>query len=653
MLCKDHIAKLVDEALAPDEDSNQALVQQTKQLGTELDAYLTSTLDSTSCVEAQADSCDEFPNQPAARVASECWHISLRFGPDALRNGMDPLSFLRYLETVGDINNLVTLYEELPSLETLDAESCYLGFEIDLKSETDKQTIEDVFEFVQDDCTIHILPPYSEIAHYVELIEQLPEETMRIGEILRQCGALTERELAEALGEQTSHLQEDDEDTSPTPRLGQVVVEQNIVDAPVVNAALDKQKTVAQNKEQDQKSVRVSASKLEGLINLVGELVIAGANSQLLATRTGEVKLIESIETMSRFVEDIRDTALGLRMVQIGETFNRYRRVVRELSRDMGKEVELVLSGGDTELDKTVVEKIADPLTHLVRNSIDHGIEPAAEREANGKNKKGRLHLNAFHDSGSIVVEVSDDGGGLPRDRILAKAQEVGLVSANQTLSDQEVFRLIFEPGFSTAEQVTNVSGRGVGMDVVRRNIEALRGQVDVHSTPSSGTGFSIRLPLTLAIIDGFLVRVGTRFYVVPLDLVVECIELDGRESNSHARSDYVNLRGEVMPFMRLSELFHPAGHHPPSAEQGRENIVVTRFAGVKTGLVVDELLGEYQTVIKPLGKVFQNLKGISGATILGSGEVAMILDVSALVHQVSGKRALATASTSQSALTH
>jgi two-component system chemotaxis sensor kinase CheA len=254
---------------------------------------------------------------------------------------------------------------------------------------------------------------------------------------------------------------------------------------------------------------------------------------------------------------------------------------------------------------------------------MDHGIEPAAARAAAGKPVKGRVELNAFHDSGSIVIEVVDDGGGLNKDRIQAKAIEKGVIQPDETLSDQEVINLIFEPGFSTVEKVTNLSGRGVGMDVVRKNITALRGTVDVKTEPGAGSRFTIRLPLTLAIIDGFLTGVGKASYVIPLDMVIECIELAG----TSGERDYINLRGEVLPFVRLRELFDVRGERPT-----RENVVVVQYAGQKAGIVVDQLLGEFQTVIKPLGTLFRNMRGIGGSTILGSGEVALILDVQALV---------------------
>jgi two-component system chemotaxis sensor kinase CheA len=390
----------------------------------------------------------------------------------------------------------------------------------------------------------------------------------------------------------------------------------------VVEAAAIKQKQVSEKKAAEARLIRVQADKLDQLIDLVGELVIAGAGANLLAQKSGQTSLVEATSVVSRLVESIRDSALQLRMVQIGDTFNRFHRVVRDVARELHKDMQLVVSGGETELDKSVVEKIGDPLMHLVRNAIDHGIEAAGIRLAAGKPAQGRVELNAYHDSGSIVIEVADDGGGLPREKILNKAIERGIVQAGDTLSDEDVFNLIFQPGFSTAEQVSNLSGRGVGMDVVRKNIQALRGTVEVHSTEGEGSRFVIRLPLTLAIIDGFLVGVDKSSYVIPLEMVVECMELQ----QSAVDRNYLNLRGEVLPFVRLRELFEVPDKRPK-----RENVVVVKAGSQKAGIVVDVLHGEFQTVIKPLGALFRHLRGIAGSTILGSGDVALILDVQML----------------------
>lgn len=574
-------------------------------------------------------------------VSNDYWHISLRFNRNVLANGMDPLSFFRYLDTVGDFISMTTLTTDLPSLDEINAEESYLGFEIDLNTSASKDAIADVFEFVQEDCQLHILPPRSKLGDYTLLIDALPEENMAIGEILVASGALTKDELLEALEYQGAHtvtetIEDAEHETvevTTKPQLGTVLVDKGMTDTRVVDAAVNKQVKVKEAKKAEQQSVRVNAEKLGDLINLVGELVISSAHTELKAKQTEQPELLETAEHLTRLVEEIRDATLSLRMVQIGDTFNRFKRVVRDISKDLGKKIDLQISGGDTELDKTVVEKISDPLMHLIRNSLDHGIEKPDVRAANGKSETAVIKLEAYHDSGSIVIEISDDGAGLNPEVLVAKAIENEVILPNQQLTPGEINRLIFAPGFSTAEKVTSISGRGVGMDVVNKNIDALRGQIAVESEHGSGTSFTIRLPLTLAIIDGFQVRIGKTSYVIPLDVVDECIELDDQNAQS-GKGEYIDLRGEVMPYLYLTEVFGEdldIGH-----EKSRNNIVVVQCAGNKTGLVVDELLGEYQTVIKPLGQVFQNLKGISGATILGSGEVAMIIDVPALVGRAS-----------------
>jgi two-component system chemotaxis sensor kinase CheA len=557
-------------------------------------------------------------------VDTDAWHISVRFGPGVLRNGMDPLSLLHYLTSLGEITTLTTLADALPTAEKMDPECCYLGFEIGFQTRASKAQIEQVFDFVRDECTLYILPPNSRIGEYLKLIDELPEDNMRLGEILVRSGALTQAELDDGLSAQSrAPVREAAGEAAAPPPLGDVLVEQKVVHKEVVEAAATRQAVVSEKKALEARVIRVHADKLDQLIDLVGEMVIAGASANLLAQRSGQSDLIESTSVLLRLVEDIRDSALQLRMVQIGETFNRFKRVVRDSSREMGKAIDLVITGAETELDKSVVEKLGDPLMHLVRNAIDHGIEAPALRAARGKPENGTVQLNAYHDSGSIVIEVIDDGGGLPRDKIRQKAIDKGLIDAAATLSEHEISNLIFEAGFSTAEKVTNLSGRGVGMDVVRRNIQSLRGSVEVDTIEGEGSTFTIRLPLTLAIIDGFLTSVGKASYVVPLDSVVECIEL----ADASAKRNYLNLRGEVLPFVRLRELFAIGGEVPK-----RQNVVIIQYAGKKAGLVVDTLLGEFQTVIKPLGALFKHLRGIGGSTILGTGEVALILDVPALV---------------------
>lgn len=578
--------------------------------------------------------------QPAAAVAAQPqgavaetdnWHISLRFGADVLRNGMDPLAFMRYLQTLGTIVSVMTLSDALPAFAEMDPESSYLGFEISFNSDADKATIEGVFEFVREDARIRILPPRSRIVEYVDFIREMAEEEQRLGEILIASGTLTQQELDEGLKAQAAIANE------VSLPLGSILVENGAVQPAVVEAAAEKQQQIKDAKTKVPRLIRIDADKLDTLINLIGELVIAGAGINVLAQRSGSAELIESGENIGKFIEEVRDSALSLRMVQIGETFTRFQRVVRDVSKELKKDITLIINGAETELDKTVVEKIGDPLMHLVRNSMDHGIEPAAVRQQHGKPVQGTIRLNAFHESGSIVIQVSDDGGGLNKDRILAKGIEKGIVSPGQVLSDQEIFKLIFAAGFSTAEQVTNISGRGVGMDVVRQNIEALRGTINIDSEQGVGTTMSIRLPLTLAIIDGFLVQVSKSAFVIPLDLVVECIELGESDRSNEDMRNYINLRGEVLPYVRLRDLFE-LNDESVSDEVMRENIVVVQYANTRVGIVVDRLLGEFQTVIKPLGKIFSHIRGIGGSTILGSGEVALIIDVAGLIDQVQAR---------------
>lgn len=556
-------------------------------------------------------------------METDNWHLSLRFGHDVLRKGMDPASFLRYLMELGQIITLVTLPDAMPEAEEMDPESCYLGFEISYKSDAGKSRIESVFDFVRDDCVIHIWPPHSKLSDFIGAIETLPEDTMRLGEILIKCGALTQMELDQALNTQSDRK----DSTTAQPKIGDVLVKQGAVTPEVVEAAAVKQGKVAEKKSLESQLIRVQAAKLDQLIDLVGEMVIASAGANMLAHRSGEAALVESTSVITMLVEQIRDSALQLRMVQIGETFTRFQRVVHDTSRELGKDIELVISGSEAELDKSVVEKLGDPLMHLVRNALDHGIELPEVRVAKGKPARGTLRLNAYHEAGSIVIEIIDDGAGMNREKIMNKARERELIGSNQTLTDTEIYNLLFEPGFSTADKVTNISGRGVGLDVVKRGITALRGSVEVESKEGQGSTFRIRLPLTLAIIDGFLVGVGKASYVIPLGTVVECIELSEKDRVETANRQYINLRGEVLPFVRMREQFDIA---EPGGK--RENIVVVQYAGQKIGLVVDELMGEFQTVIKPLGSIFKHIKGIGGSTILGSGDVALILDVQSLV---------------------
>ena len=580
----------------------------------------------SSQVTVPVDAVEKIASANAEHKGSDHWHLSLRFAPGVFADGMDPLGFIHYLSHCGEIHHVETLTDRLPELDQSDAEVCYLGFEVALKSTASKQEIESVFEFLDSNATIRIFPPHSKTEEFLRLIESGAEADERLGEILIACGTLTQKELDAALHQQYQG--------SEQKRLGEILVDEQAVQPAVVEAAAAKQKRQDDKRSSEGQSIKVPSARLDALINRVGELVIAGSGTFAQALKINRPELMESASLLLSLVEDIRDMTLGLRMVPVGEVFSRFPRVVRDVSKELGKQIELSITGAEAELDKSMIEKLGDPLMHLIRNSMDHGIESAETRLAAGKPAHGTVGLHAYHESGTIVVEVADDGKGLDPKKILAKAVEKGLVAAGTSLSEQEIFRLILAPGFSTAEQVTNLSGRGVGMDVVRSNVEALRGTLDIQSTLGQGTTMRLCLPLTLAIIDGFHVGVGSAHFIVPLDLVVECVELP--PGIEHV--DYMELREEAMPFVRLHQLF---GEEREA--KARQRVVVARYLGKRIGLVVDRIFGKCQTVIKPLGPLFEEVPCVSGSTILGGGEVALILDVAQLVQGVAARESRST----------
>ena len=528
------------------------------------------------------------------------WLVSLEFGRDVFRQGMDPASFIAYLGRLGRIVALATVDSGLPPPQQMDPQSCYLGFQVVLETLAGAEEISKVFEFLHDECTLHLLPPGSSDEDFQRLAEALPLHGAAIAEVLR----------ASALGTIAAPL--------PPPSLEGAVLQA----APAAGATA--------TRPHESRTIRVDAERLGQLITLVGELIIASARTQMLGGRFKDADLQDSTAALAGLVEQVRDSALQLRMVKIGATFNRFQRVVHDVAREIGKDIRLVLSGEDVELDKTLVERIGDPLTHLVRNAIDHGIEATEVRRQRGKPVQGTVSLNAFHDSGSVVIEVGDDGGGLQRERIIASAIERGLLDPEHKPGDSEVFALIFEPGFSTASAVTSLSGRGVGMDVVKRNIEALRGSISIDSEAGRGTTVRVRLPLTLAIMDCMLVTVGGSRFAIPLGTIEECVEYE-REG----QRGFVDLRGDVLPTAALRQLFRL-----PGAAPRRESVLVVRHAGQRAGLVVDSLQGQCQAVIKPLSPVFSGISCLSGSTVLGSGDVALILDIPALLKQLQAKQA-------------
>ena len=623
--CNDQILHLVDSA-ADDNADTADHIETRADLITQLQAMMGDSAGPGHAQRAAGSKGSGADSTPVAKAgeAPARWHISARFGPECFRNGMDPLSIVRYLGTMGTVVAIECDRSVIPSLSAIDPESCHLAVEIGFETAADRQAIESAFSFVKDDCELRIVPPPAPIEHFVKLLDAMPDRPM-LGDILVNIGAITQEQLEDGLRTQQ---QARAKANGEAPRLGDVLHKQAGVAPEVVAAALNKQaKRDSAPVPDDHRFIRVQADRLDDVINLLGELVIAGAGAALVARQTRHGELIEANQHMGRLIEEIRNGTLQLRMVPIGETFSRFRRVVRDTASSLGKDVTLEIVGGDAEMDKSVVEKIADPLMHLVRNALDHGLETPAERVAAGKPAQGTLVLSARHESGSILMRIKDDGRGINRERVLKRAWERGLVERDVVPPDADILKLIFAPGFSTAEAVTNLSGRGVGMDVVSKNITALRGTVTVNSVFGAGTTIDIRLPLTLAIIDGFLVSVGNSKFIMPLESVVEVIENRPTANGLDARGrSVVELRGEVLPVVSLRALYG-LDSQPPE----RVSIVVVNAGTGPYGIVVDALLGQHQTVIKPLGRMFKTLRGISGSSILGNGEVALIFDVPAL----------------------
>jgi two-component system chemotaxis sensor kinase CheA len=560
---KDHMQAMVEIAVRDSSDAAipATLLAKGDSLKAKLETYLSSDLEAVV----------HQPKVTATKSDGDSsWLIELKPDLHLFHQGMDPASFIEFLGTKGTILSITTNLDTLPDVQNIDPINCYVSWKIEYQGKQSQEEIEDVFSFIKSDCVIVVTPA----------VVAVPV-----------AASSTEDSI------------------SPVKQV------ENTSDAGL--SVDDANKQLAKSR-----TIRVDADKIDILINQIGEMVIANATVVQQANQMRDTGLIESVAVVSRMLEEIRESAMKVRMVQIGETFNRFKRIVHDIAQKLGKEVKLEISGGDTELDKTVVEKIADPLVHMVRNAMDHGLESTEGRRAAGKPVEGVVRLNAYHEAGSIAIEISDDGRGLDQDKIFAKAVEKGIIDSTSNLSKEDMQKLIFAPGFSTAAEVTDLSGRGVGMDVVRRNIEELRGVISIDSEKGKGTRFIIRLPLTLAIIDGFLVKVGQNYYVIPLEMVTECLELNAQYRAQMHGNNYINLRGSLLPLLRVKELFEETG------DARRDNIVVVQYAGHKMGLLVDELHGEFQTVIKPLGKYFRNQRWLSGATILGSGEVGLILDI-------------------------
>ncbi len=495
--------------------------------------------------------------------AATTWRVRFRLPTDAMAMGTNPLLLLDELRALGPCT-VVADTSAIPPLETLDPTACHIAWDVMLTTSQPRSAIEEVFLFVLDEMQL---------------------------------------DLEQVVGQ------------SPEP--GRPPEDRSLVAPTRAEAAASSTAS----------SIRVPATRLDDLMDQVGELVIAQSRLKQIAASSHDVQVKTISEEIERLAMELRDSTMGARLVPIGQLFGRFRRLVHDLSHELGKEIALALSGEETELDKTLIERLADPLIHLIRNSVDHGIESPAEREKAGKPRQGRIELAARHLGHEVLITISDDGGGLDRARIQQRAEEQGLLPPGTKLGDSELFQLILQPGFSTATQVTSVSGRGVGMDVVRRSIDTLRGKIDIASQPERGTDITLRLPLTLAIIDGLLVRVGAGRYVIPLSAIEECVELSEFDDTRSRGHNFLNIRGSLVPFLRLREVF--ATHTQPDPFQ---KVVIVSAGDQRVGLVVDQVIGDHQTVIKSLSKLHADVAAFSGATILGDGTVALIMEIAHLV---------------------
>ncbi len=598
---KDYIKWLLEDPAASFDQRGKNLVQQFKEIQK-----------GSGVVQEDAE---DPPKQSESVQEEQVYTYRIRFRPnnDILHFGSNPLTYLEELEEVG-IPKIFTNTDAIPPLESIVAEDCYVWWDLILASTLNPNDVKALFLFIEDDCDIRI-----------DLLvsgDDFEEEATykKLGEILIERGDIDDESLKRVL-----HSQK---------RLGDLLTEAGLVSPQVVQSALAEQnvlRSTPQPKQKDREaeassSIRVAADKLDKLVDLVGELVIVQSQIRQAARAHGDPLMKGLSEQLDRLSDELRDSTLEIRMLPIGTTFNRFRRLVRDLSSELGKQIELETFGAETELDKTVIERLGDPLVHLLRNSIDHGIESPKEREQSQKPPVGRVELSAMHAGGDVSITIRDDGKGMDPQKLRQKALEKGLISPETELSDQDCFNLIFMPGFSTAEAVTNVSGRGVGMDVVKRSIDSLRGVIDIDSKMGKGTSITIRLPLTLAIINGLQTETGGEYYVLPLSDIEECVELECNDKSVEGRQ-IINLRGEIVPYIRLRDWFNISGT-APSIEQ----IVISNVQGIRTGIVVDHVVGEHQTVIKSLGRLYHDIKGLSGATIQGDGTLALIVDVPNLV---------------------
>jgi two-component system chemotaxis sensor kinase CheA len=616
---RDHIRKLLDFEEPVPED----IVREGEALLGRLVGFIRGS-DATAAEPQQGKAKAAEKTAPKAQRESEpgetsTFRVRFKPKPGIFMDGTRVLNLLEEIAGLGQAENFPDT-SAIPELGSMDAEKCYCGWDSVLTTTKDENAIRDVFIFVEDQAEISI--------ERLEVSEagDSEEGTKRLGEILVERGAVSGEALRDALKSQK--------------RLGEVLIEKHIVSKPQVESALMEQehlKKVREHGEGVAASIRVASDKLDALVDLVGELVTLQARLQQTALGLKDAGIASITEQFERLISQLRDNTMSIRMLPIGSTFNKFRRVVRDLSLELGKEAELVAEGADTELDKTVIERLGDPLVHIIRNSLDHGIEAPDFRERAGKSRMGTIKLAARHSGASVLIQVSDDGKGLDREAIRNKAIERGLIAPAQELPDKELYNLIFEPNFSTAKVVTTVSGRGVGMDVVKREIDTLGGSVQLDTLPGKGMTITLKIPLTLAIIEGLLVRIDREFFVIPLSSVDGCIEMTRDELVRRGERRIIEYRDELVPYVSLRSYFASLGEEPAI-----EQIVIATAHEARVGFVVDQVVGDYQTVIKPLGRMFRDVEGISGATILGDGTVALVLDVnrlSSMVQRETGRK--------------
>lgn len=578
--------------------------------GKKIEGHDNLNAESPSADEQEVAATSENQDKSNGNGSSDDVSYRIIFKPHitAFKENVQFLDLLEDIKRLGDC--VITAMINTPEdLEAFDPEDCFVYWDIVLTTSRQINDIKDIFIFIEDKSDIQIQP-----------IDDLDDNYKKLGDILVEKGDLKEEQVEELLSDHK--------------KFGEKAVEKGLVEKEKVESALKEQNFVREKKKEKTKSdvqaviqtIRVESHKLDHMVDLVGELVTVQSSLTQLAARQKNMELQQVAEQVERLTTELRENAMSIRMVQIGTIFTNFKRLVRDLSNQLDKKVNFQTFGGETELDKTIVEQIKDPLIHIIRNSVDHGIESRQRRIENSKDEEGTVHLKAFHSGGYVNIEIIDDGGGMNPEKLRQKAIEKGLISEQDKLTDKQCFELIFHSGFSTAGQVTNVSGRGVGMDVVRKTVQSLGGNIEITSEEHVGTTFLIRLPLTLAIIDGLLVSIGKEKFIVPLSVVHECVEIPREKIVKGLGRKLTELRGEQIPYVNLRDEFVFDGEGP-SIQQ----VVVVKIGENRVGLVVDNIIGKHQTVIKTLSGISKEADCISGATILGDGGVALILDVQKL----------------------